>query len=400
MAWLTGWSNRKLVTIDTTYVDSDLTDFPVLIKFASDADIGAAALSSGNDIRFTSSDGTTLLKYEREAFAVSAGNASGTFWVKVPTVSGSVNTEIYLYYGNSGASDGADKNNVWDSNFAAVWHLEESGNGTASEFTDSTSNARHGRGGDGTAAAVPTRATGQVDYGQDFDNTGTADFIGSMGAVSSFSFIQNTGVFTVELLLNGSGSTTSEQGVIGSTPTGGDKGIYLSWNASNLKRCDFFIARGGAGSSVATATNSVSSGAWHHVAFTGDASTIRSYIDGAAGATGSIGGTTTGDSTRVLNAGRWNGSTPGGYYDGLVDEIRISTVQRSAAWLKFVYRNIFEVDNEISFGSQEADAVWPVRGLFGTGIFWGQGNDEGSWTPVGGVDENNQQGFGKSIGRN
>ena len=115
MAFLSGWSYRKKITIDNTYVDSDLTDFPVLVNFASDADIGANALSSGNDIRFTSSDGTTLLKYEREAFAVS-GSASGTFWVKVPTVAGSADTEIYLYYGNSGASDGADKNNVWDSN--------------------------------------------------------------------------------------------------------------------------------------------------------------------------------------------------------------------------------------------------------------------------------------------
>lgn len=40
---------------------------------------------------------------------------------------------------------------------------------------------------------------------------------------------------------------------------------------------------------------------------------------------------------------------------------------------------------------------WPIRGLAGTGIFWGQGSD--SWTPAAPQVSDNPQGYGKSIGR-
>jgi len=64
--WLTGWDYRKALTIDHTKIDATLTDFPVLVKLTTSNFDFAKARSDGYDIRFTSSDGTTLLKYERE----------------------------------------------------------------------------------------------------------------------------------------------------------------------------------------------------------------------------------------------------------------------------------------------------------------------------------------------
>lgn len=66
MAWLTGWSYRKKLTVDHSKVDSDCSDFPVKVILDDDNFDSTKALSTGNDIRFTSSDGETLLKYERE----------------------------------------------------------------------------------------------------------------------------------------------------------------------------------------------------------------------------------------------------------------------------------------------------------------------------------------------
>ena len=57
---------RKKITIDQTKVDENLTDFPVLVKLTSSNFDFSKARSDGHDIRFTASDGTTLLKYERE----------------------------------------------------------------------------------------------------------------------------------------------------------------------------------------------------------------------------------------------------------------------------------------------------------------------------------------------
>ena len=65
--WLTGWSYRKQITIDETKVDDDLTDFPVLVGLASSTNFDfTKASSTGADIRFTSSDEATRLKYEGE----------------------------------------------------------------------------------------------------------------------------------------------------------------------------------------------------------------------------------------------------------------------------------------------------------------------------------------------
>ena len=66
MAWLTGWSYRKKLTLDSSKVDSDCSDFPVKVIFDEGNFAFAHALETGNDVRFTASDGETLLKYERE----------------------------------------------------------------------------------------------------------------------------------------------------------------------------------------------------------------------------------------------------------------------------------------------------------------------------------------------
>lgn len=84
MAWLTGWSYRKKLTLDSSKVDSDCSDFPVKVIFDEDSFAFAHALETGNDIRFTSSDGETLLKHEREIHEIIdwgkfAGTVDGTY---------------------------------------------------------------------------------------------------------------------------------------------------------------------------------------------------------------------------------------------------------------------------------------------------------------------------------
>ncbi|PIQ07034.1 MAG: hypothetical protein COW72_01295, partial [Candidatus Nealsonbacteria bacterium CG18_big_fil_WC_8_21_14_2_50_37_10] len=83
-------------------------------------------------------------------------NSLAEYWVKVPSVSGTVNTEFYIYYGNSGAADGADPTAVWDANFKGVWHLKDK---TSTTIGDSTTNAN-----DGTKYAVnePIEVDGKI----------------------------------------------------------------------------------------------------------------------------------------------------------------------------------------------------------------------------------------------
>jgi hypothetical protein len=76
MAWLTGWSYRKAVTIEVAPL-SALTNYPVPVIIRNDSNMGTAG--AGIDIRFTASDGSTLLSYERERTWTVLGSPTTTY---------------------------------------------------------------------------------------------------------------------------------------------------------------------------------------------------------------------------------------------------------------------------------------------------------------------------------
>ena len=143
------WSYRKEVTIDHTQVVSEsLTDFPLLFDhtdddFVSLSNDGKVGSDEGLDILFTLSDGTTKLSHEIEGYNASSGHL--VVWVKIPELSYEADTVIYIYYGNSSATDQQDIENVWDSDYRMVQHLDESPvNGASGGHQDSTLNSADG----------------------------------------------------------------------------------------------------------------------------------------------------------------------------------------------------------------------------------------------------------------
>ncbi len=68
--WLTGWSHRRQLTVNGGLVSEALTDFPLVVKLDSSFFDFNNAKTNGEDVRFTSSDGTTLLKYEIERWKI------------------------------------------------------------------------------------------------------------------------------------------------------------------------------------------------------------------------------------------------------------------------------------------------------------------------------------------
>jgi len=134
MAITSAWKYSCALTIDHTKVGADLTNFPTLVCWTgtqSTSNVPAgifsgayAAQAAGGDIRFTSdSAGATELCFE----IVSFSSTSAEIWVKLASVSSSVNTLFYIWWGNSAASayavsDTYGRNNVW-TEFTSVWHL-------------------------------------------------------------------------------------------------------------------------------------------------------------------------------------------------------------------------------------------------------------------------------------
>ena len=103
--WLdSNWTYRKKIPIvnDSPY---SLTDYQVKIVVASstggDITCNGHCQDNFDDIRFTKSDGTTILDYWRESYATSA---TTSLWVKIPSILPLSSTNIYMYYGNSSAN--------------------------------------------------------------------------------------------------------------------------------------------------------------------------------------------------------------------------------------------------------------------------------------------------------
>jgi len=344
---LANWSRRKRIDIQTTYLDANLTNFPLYVKIDADTDIGAKCRADGFDIRFTAADGVTLLPYERESWSGGGGPAvTADFWIK--TNLATAGTYIWCYYDNPAAADGADPENVWDADFKAVYHMNDA---TTSTILDSTANDNDGA---KTAANEPIEAVGKIGKGQDFisdDKIGlgsdpSLDIARTMEAwfnADSWDFAPDHANPLVEHYDWGGHNGW----VLGSRdPYGDDFGIWL---------CSRTLMPGDESRVAGISESGISTGAWHHAVGVIDGNTARFYLDGIQVATVDITGWSLAD-VSALNAsmGNLDVGNPGySDFDGKIDEVRISDIARTAAWFKFEYRNQSEADNELTWGEEQ-----------------------------------------------
>ncbi|MBU2213890.1 DUF2341 domain-containing protein, partial [Patescibacteria group bacterium] len=340
--WLTGWSTRKKITVQSTYVDSNLTNFPLYVKVNADTDIGGAAKSDGTDIRFTQSDGVTLLSYERESYSVTGGSATGHFWVKVPSISSSAGAELYLYYGNPNGSDGEDSTNVWDGNFKGVWHMGDEADTTVVDSTGTNN---------GTATNSPTFAqVGQVGDAIDLQS-GDTDYI-DCGSDSS---LKIGDALTIGAWLNFD-NVTDSQYVINNYDA--DSKWYMVFLDNSPNEIAFAVDDGVSAPQVGWAASNLDTTSWFHVVGVRDGSDIEMYVNGAS--RDSNNSAPSGDVTSIKNLiiGLNSDTLNSNIFDGTIDEVRVSSGARTAAWTKFEYYNITESDFELTWqgggaGSEE-----------------------------------------------
>ena len=326
----TDWSYRKKITLNSANISGsdNLTSFPVLISLV-DTDLRDDALNNGDDIIFTAGDEVTRLEHEVESYNGTSGNL--TAWVMIPSLSATSDTEIYMYYGHAGAGNSENAPGVWDANYKMVQHLEETSGGSDA-ITDSTSNSH-----DGTDYNTPTfSASGQIDGAIDFDKP-SGEYI----QLPNTNTILNSDNLTVEAWFK---TTTNhpEYGV-------GD----MEGRIVNLQRDNVTVSTGvslyaeanmigllyynGSVHIYKKYTVNYWDGVGHHVAATHRTAdnTWRLYFDGAQVATevdsfGDFG-------AHPANIGTYDGTSR--YFDGLIDEVRISNTARDADWIQTSYNN-------------------------------------------------------------
>jgi len=344
MAWTVdslSYTHRKKITVQGDYVDSDLTNFPLLVAINGDTDLGTNTNADGYDIRFTSSDGSTLLDYDREKHDVSAGALTAVYWVKVPSVAADGTTYIYIYYRSTDTADGTDAAGVWDE-YEAVYHL---GNGTTLSGTDATGNGRT------LTVNNATANSGKVYGGSEHD--GTNDYLYG-------SDVMDLGIndLTLSCWARWDSSPESYTGLMGKGYLHSNGyGYGLSCTSSTQKFGVQLRAGSTAYSSPSNSTTRDST--WYYVVGTFDRDGyLTLYVNGVAQSSpisiSSLASTSLNDSFTFAIGSRSSGDGTYLYdLDGGLDECRVVFVARSAAWVKFEFYNQNETDGELTWDSQE-----------------------------------------------
>ena len=126
---MSAYGNRRTLTIDHTKVpNTDQTDYPMLVTgvypfLATVANGGQVQNANGYDIVFTSdAAGHNPLDFEIDNY--NGANGTAAFWVRIPLLSHTVDTTIYMWYGNSNITASQESiAGVWRNSYLSVYQV-------------------------------------------------------------------------------------------------------------------------------------------------------------------------------------------------------------------------------------------------------------------------------------
>lgn len=356
----------RSLTIDHTKVpNTDQSNFPVLVSITdnalkSAANGGHVQNASGFDIRPYSDQAlTSTLTFELERYNASTGEV--VMWVKIPTVSHSSDTVFYLAYGNSALSSDGSSTSTWDSNFQAVYHLKD---GSSLNINDSTSNANN-QGLPG-GSNNPTAGTGQVDGGAAFVAASKQHL--KMNLPSGF----RTASFSLECWIKCTNVAAGPSLVNPEPRAAAGVGLGMNLELAASKATLLVGDNSGSWKNVQASTTVDSN--WHYIAGTFSGTTGTIYLDGTSGGTVTVtAGINWTDHTGAsdypnpaqffIGASKTNqlgsGATipDAGFFDGIMDEVRVSSTARSADWIKTCYNNQNAPSTFITVGNESMLSV-------------------------------------------
>lgn len=339
--WNTSWMYRKELKINHTKVAAFLTNFPVTISLASDANLASNAQNDGDDIVFINNATGMKLNHEIELF--DGGSGQLVAWVNVTSLSSTVDTIIYMYYGNLLCETMENSTGVWDRDYRMVQHLEE----TSGMCYDSTVYGNNGT----SSGGVNQDIQGMIDGADDFD--GNDDSIncsndGSLAITEKISlevWIKPDVLFSDwrRILIHGTSTAA---------------GYQLCTHNKKLafSRCASTNETQSTQREITPAVLVV--GNWTYIAAIYDSGTFTIYVNGVGKP--SIAGT-------LLDYGAGSnlliGRHPDGYgFNGTIDEIRVSSTARDPSWISTCYNNQGDPMTFYSIGSEEnsdADYIPP-----------------------------------------
>ncbi len=371
-----GYGYGKQVTIDAAQVagGSPLANFPVMIRFmGATADLNLRTFANGGhveningyDIIFTADQaGLTVLNHQIESYNPVTGEYVA--WVRIPSLSNSVNTTLYMYYGNCTVSVNPSTTAVWNSDFDAVYQLHNN-------FNDATAN-----GNNATNSGSTNTSPGIIGDGQNFVNVvSPGDHIQAPSASIS------AGQATLSIWLNASSFSANHQYIFGHTttpPFANRIQLYVN-NVTGLLDL-------GLGNSHNTNINffDLNTAEWYYVALTWNGTNYVVYVNGVAQASGAYAGLSS--LNTFLDIGNnGNSATRNETWIGDLDHARFSNEVFSADWILTEYNNQRTGSTFYTVGSEVATVrtfYSRASGAWESNLSWSFSSDGSSGAvPVG-----------------
>jgi hypothetical protein len=335
------WPHSKKVVLNTSVTGAGITgnvyDFPVLVRLTKNDFLFSEAEKDGKDIRFSKTSGA-MLPYEIEHWDSTNGNAA--IWVTVDTIFGSNDSQcIVMLWGSPHAQDKANHSATFDTanGFSAVWHLDKS-------CDDATFNVHNGTncGAEDTA--------GMIGYCKKFGGSDSIRIQGMLNqpsVVTLSAWVRSDTVLGIggEIISIGDGvlmridDKQTETATVGAIHTYGDSTNPTFFNVSSNR--------------TLTKTG------WHYIVFIADDAHANQslYIDGALvqhtiNKNASIEYVGLGQNTYIGHHANKKSSYN---FTGLIDEVRICRVARSADWVKLSFMNQKPDDVLVKFVSISQD---------------------------------------------
>lgn len=309
------WANTALIDISGYTAAETLVDFPVLIRLspATLPGFGYDEMLSPphGDLRFSTPDGEQILSHEVESWDP-LGTSS--IWLKLPQLRSG--TQVRVWWGRAGCPPRPSAP-TWSA-FQGVWHLDS----VRGFHVDSSLQA---------LAATPTSLSAAA--------SAVIPGAAALNGTSSTLAISNTAALNPSLISVEAWIRTSSaalQSIFTKDQTSG--GTNRVWQFRlNAGKPEFLPFNATTNATVAS-PDAIHDNQFHHVCGTWDGITARIYVDGVLKNSVAFSGTLRGNQTNRAFIGRSENNSPI-YFNGTIDEVRLSPVARSANWVRATFDN-------------------------------------------------------------
>lgn len=328
------WSDTADVFINTSAsganIGTTFVGFPLLVRLEGNNFPFAEAMGKGQDIRFSNAQGKSL-PYQIERWDSAAAKAE--IWVYADTVKANSATHfLRMYWGHAGAADSSNANTTFPASkgFLSVFHM--GGAGTRANAVP------------GGAGATPNNYDGDesrpgvIGLADSLDGGAPGDWL-DLGA----GYADLAGGFTYTAWVLPSAVKKWSHILDLGNPVGADlKGkdaICIGREDLTNNLITHLYLQNEVHSPLGTSAY-FTNNAWQHITITiaNADSTVRWYKNGALVDTKKMGAPL----STASRANNWMGRSPwtaDEYFQGKLDEVRISKLPHSAAWIKLSYEN-------------------------------------------------------------